>query len=637
MASETIKTGKLYRNFQVKRDQIDADTRTVELAFSSETPAQQWFGTELLDHSPKSVRMARLQSGGAPLLLNHDPDDQIGVIESASIDSDRVGRAVVRFSKAEQADQIFQDVVDGIRTCVSVGYVVNRMLLEESADDGDTYRVIDWEPYEISIVSIPADPTVGVGRSATQGERDTVIERPDTAPAAPAPATAPAEPATSEHTETPDTSNPPTERIQVMEHNDAARTGREAEQKRTQDLLALADNYSQFGARDMVADYIRNGRTPDQFKDALMEKIVARHSDAREVNIGMSNAEVRQYSLIRAVQATLNGDWSQAGLERAASEAVAKRMGKTPEGFYIPVDAFSRSFAVANANEAGNVVQTTVLGNEFVDVLRNKLILSKLGIRFLGGLTSNIAIPKKAATANIQSLAENAAVTPSTVNTSQLQLTPHRVSGQVTYTKQALQQASIDVEAMLRDDMTQTTAVQIENLVINGTGATSQPRGLLNTAGIGAVIGGANGAQMTWAQVVALETACANANSEPDERAGYAINTKTRGWLKSTQKGVNLPMIWADGNQPLNGYRAAVSNNLPSNGTKGTSNGVCSTGIFGSDWSDLILGMFGGFDVVVDPYTQAKTGEVVITCNQFIDVAVRQVASFSAMVDILTQ
>lgn len=629
---KTIKTEKLFRNLQLDRSAIDETARTVTLSFSSEAPVNRYFGTEILDHSPSSIRLGRIAAGSGPLLLNHDQDEQIGVIDSVEIGADRIGRAVVRFSRSDEAQEIFQDVIDGIRSNVSVGYIVHKLVMQESTDTTEIYRATDWEPIEISLVAIPADSTVGVGRSAGAEQIDTIIEQLTTPePIVPAETETRAQPQAVVTTIAP--INSP-ERIIVMEQNQ--QQGRDAEAKRTQDLLAIADSYNNFGARDMVAEFIRNGKTPEQFKDALMDKIVSRHSDASAAEIGLSHKEVQSYSMMRAIQAAVSGDWSKAGLERAASEAVAKRMGVAPEGFFIPVDAFTRSFAVGTSTEAGNLVQTSVLGNEFVDVLRNKLILAKLGMRMLGGLTSSIAIPRKASPSTIASYTENGTATPSTVNTNQILLSPKRVSGQVTYTKQALIQSSLDVEAMLRDDLTQTTAVQIENLIFNGTNTGNQPKGLLLQAGIGAVVGGTNGAQINWGHCVDLESACANANSEPDSLSGYAVNTRTRGWLKKVQKGTNLPMIWETGDFQLNGYRAAVSNNLINTGTKGTATSICSSMVFGSDWSDLVFGMFGGFDVVTDPFTKAGTGEVVITCNQFIDVACRQPASFAAFTDALT-
>ena len=143
-----------------------ADDRRVTLAFSSEEPVERWWGVEILDHRREAVRLGRIRNGAA-LLLNHDTGRHVGVVESVALGSDRVARAQVRFSRSPEAQRVLDDVRDGIRTKVSVGYRIHDL---ESAGERQgelqVYRVTDWEPFEVSIVSVPADDTVGVGRSA---------------------------------------------------------------------------------------------------------------------------------------------------------------------------------------------------------------------------------------------------------------------------------------------------------------------------------------------------------------------------------------------------------------------------------------------------------------------------------------
>ncbi|MEO1221840.1 MAG: hypothetical protein AAFY42_10890, partial [Pseudomonadota bacterium] len=202
--------------FQVKAERIDEEARTVELSFSSEEPYQRWWGTEILDHKGSSIRLGRLNDGGA-LLMDHNHRDQVGVIERAWTKG-RKGYALVRFGRSARAEEIFQDVRDGIRKLVSVGYRVHELVLEKAKDGLETYRATDWEPYEISLVAVPADSTVGVGRDGEpagfdprtliQEEDDEMnLSRNDGGASAPAtstaaiaaattPAPAPAEPAT---------------------------------------------------------------------------------------------------------------------------------------------------------------------------------------------------------------------------------------------------------------------------------------------------------------------------------------------------------------------------------------------------------------------------------------------------------
>lgn len=157
------KNSKESRSFELQRDQTNSEERTVEIAFSSEEEYKRWWGIEILGHSRGEIRLERLQNR-APFLADHNTKDQIGVVEDVRLDSDGVARAKVRFSRSARGEEIFQDVLDGIRSKISVGYIIHDYKSVESRDGEEVFRVTDWEPYEISVVSVPADDTVGVGR-----------------------------------------------------------------------------------------------------------------------------------------------------------------------------------------------------------------------------------------------------------------------------------------------------------------------------------------------------------------------------------------------------------------------------------------------------------------------------------------
>ena len=141
--NKEINLGVVYRTAEVTRmDDSEAENPTIELSFSSETPVERWFGSEILDHSAKSVKLERLNNK-APFLLDHDPASQIGVVERAEVSADKKGRAVVKLSRSAKAQEIWQDIKDGIRTLISVGYRINEMKLEKETKTGDVYRVTD--------------------------------------------------------------------------------------------------------------------------------------------------------------------------------------------------------------------------------------------------------------------------------------------------------------------------------------------------------------------------------------------------------------------------------------------------------------------------------------------------------------
>ena len=157
-------------------DQVDTDSRTVELSFSSETPYGRWFGDEILCHDEDCINLERFNNGLGTVLFNHDRDAVVGHIEKVWLEDNR-GKALVRFDTDEQSETIFQKVQSGTLQGVSVGYSIKRYEVLDEKDSvssngrfkgPDTYVVTDWEPLEISIVSVPADATVGVGRSAEE-------------------------------------------------------------------------------------------------------------------------------------------------------------------------------------------------------------------------------------------------------------------------------------------------------------------------------------------------------------------------------------------------------------------------------------------------------------------------------------
>ena len=630
----------------------DAAADEIKLAISSEAPYERWFGIEILGHSPAEVDLTRLGDGRHPLLLGHDPQKQIGVITSTALGEDRKLRGTAKLSKSDLGQEIKQDVEDGIRTLVSVGYMVDEMQEMEPAADGTmtpkrtlkwadfeaeqralfgenfyragppasrkggdaipVYRVTRWTPFEASLVAVPADVTVGVGRSAAEAEVKPQPQQPQ------------------DRIETiPD-------KKQEKRPMSEPKKPEELERERTAALLSLGEQYKKYIVDKDVADAIRNGKSADQFREVIMEKMAAKHSDTSALHVGMSGKEVQRYSLARACAAAMTGDWSKAGLEMEANRAVAALLKQQPNGFFVPWDYFARDFNVGTGSEAGNLVATELRTDLFVDVLRNKYVLGQLGVRILAGLTSSIDIPKKTVASSISRVTEIAALTETNPNTGKVSLSPKRFGGYVEYSKQALIQSSIAIEPMLRDDLLTGALLDIQDQWLNGSGSGANMRGIRNTSGIGSVVGGTNGANLAWSHVVGLESACANANAEPDRFSGYLINTKTRGTSKTTQKATNLPFIWDAGDMPLNGYRAMVSNTVPSNLTKGTSTTVCSSVIFGSDWSMSVIGLFGAPDVTVDPYSLATTGQVRITLNQFGDHGVRIAACFATSDDILT-
>ncbi|WP_095948021.1 phage major capsid protein [Variovorax boronicumulans] len=306
------------------------------------------------------------------------------------------------------------------------------------------------------------------------------------------------------------------------------------------------------------------------------------------------------------------------------------------EGSFIPASILRRDLATG-LNGGGSMIEDTLRGDMLQRVLRPQARVIQAGARVLGGLSGNLRIPRQTAGAEASWQSEQGEAPETNVQLDDLELSPRRLTAYIDVSKQQLVQSSLEIEAMLRDDLTRAADQLIDFAAINGSGTGNQPLGIRKTPGVGVVVGGANGAAFNWGHVVDLESRVAETDVAMN-RPGYLANAATRAWLRKTQRGQDMDFILEGKvqDEPLNSWPLLVSNNVPKTLTKGTANGVCSSLIFSGDWSELLIAQFGELDVIVDPYTLASTATVRITINQFVDIAVRQPKAFSIMEDGLT-
>ena len=663
----------------------------LRLSVSSESPylRQSWFEDpwiEVLGHKASEVDLSRL-NGGAVVLANHDRDStigntplaSIGAVERAWIEGGRL-LADVALSRREALADLRQDIADGLVRNVSIGYAINERVLTRAgtAADAPVYRVTRWEPHEISLVDIPADATVGFGRSADDTQPRTpqyrVVDLPapgatsgairmseTIAPAADTQSAAPATPATRSAD------------LQVGGFDTLA-----AERARAREILAIG---RQFDVSDLADAAIDAGTSLDSFRQQVLSRMrdTGKIRVAESPEIGMSEAEIKQFSFCRAMLAAADPANAHriAPFEMEASRAAQDKRGDSRDkireaAMTIPVDVLSRGLVVpqdmarsaarmllsrmqhkpgaygemmrdlvvGTPTAGGNLVATELLSGSFIELLRNAMVLDRLGVTMLRDLNGNIAIPAQTGSATGYWVGENTAITSESQQTiGQVTLTPKTVGAYTDFSRRLLLQSSLDVEMFVRADLAATLGQMIQLAAINGAGG-SEPTGLLNTVGIGSVAGGTNGLAPTYDHMVDLETAVSVANADVGNLA-YLTNSKVRGKLRKTQEfsSTNGKPVWTSGRErgvgEVLGYDAFVTNSVPSTLTKGTSSGVCSAIAYGN-WSDMILGMWGGLDVMLDPYSGATAGTKRVVALQDLDVALRRVASFAAMKDALT-
>jgi len=606
---KSIQTGNLTRLLDLDRSAINEEARTVGLSFSSDVPVERWFGMEVLSHDPKHVNLGRLNDG-APLLMDHNINDQIGRVESAMVNGKR-GVATVRFSKSVRGSEIFNDVIDGIRQNISVGYRINEMQLDESRseDEVETYVATNWQPYEVSVVSVPADNSIGISRAADGDNVTTIINQNE-------------------------------EKIMTEEVKpsvDAKQVAKDAvakDRQRSAEIDAIVAKHPEL--KEVGKQFKGNDRPLDEFRQVALEsiqKLQPAKAAIEDSSIGMKDKEVQNFSVVRAINALVTGNWNDAGFEREMSDEMGKKINKRAQGFYIPTDVLTRDLNVTTTTAGGHTVSTDLLSGSFIDMLRNKMEVVGLGANMMNNLVGNIAIPRQTGGATAYWVAESGAVTESQAAFDQVTLSPETVGAFSDISRRLLLQSSMDVEAFVRNDLATTLALEIDRAAINGSGSSNQPTGILNVSGIGSVVGGTNGAAPDWADIVDLESAVAVDNADVGT-LGYLTNSAVRGKLLQTEKASSTgQFIWTD-NNTLRGYKAAVSNQVPSTLTKGSSS-VCSAIIFGN-WNDLLIGTWGGIDINIDTSTGSASGTVRVVALQDVDVAVRHAESFAAMQDATT-
>lgn len=587
--------GLQHRAMHMDSGAVDEENRRAMIAVSSEEPVQRSFGMEVLEHSPEAIDMAFLASGRAPLLMDHNPERQIGVIESVSLDDDRRLRAQVRFSRNALGDEAFTDVLDGIRANISVGYSIEK--LEKSG--ADTYIAKRWTPMEASLVSIPADKSAGVGRSQSVTADEV---RAETTP------------------EKPVIKITDTGGNTMSEEIDVAAVEAQARKAAQKDASAIVELGARHNRSDLASESIRDGLTIDQFRGKLLEEIGSEKALVNQ-DIGLTQKERQRFSLIRAIAAMANPSdrraQEAAAFEFECSAAAAKQYGREARGVMLPNEVMTGWKRDLNTSDDSAVIDTDFRAGDFIDVLRNTSSVMMAGARQLTGLQGDIAIPKQLTASTAAWLAaEGNDVANSEPTFGQVTMTQRDLGVYTQVTRRMMQSAAMDIEAVVRDDLARSIALGLDAAALSGSGASGQPTGIKNTAGINSVdFGTAPVLVPSYAQVVEMETAVGTDNALVGNLA-YILNASMAGALKTTEKASGTAMfVWEPGNT-LNGYQAIVSNQ------------AAAGDLYFGDFDSLLLGFWGGLDILVDQYSNSLSGTVRIRAIQTMDVAVRHAVSF---------
>jgi len=588
-----------YRTGSVRMMDEEHDRR-VMMSISSTNPVEREFGYEVLEHNAGSVDMEFMSSGKAPLLLDHDARQQIGVVEKAYMDNDKL-RAQVRFSKNAMAEEVYRDVVDGIRGNVSIGYQIQAMNKDENGyKDKPLYRVSSFKPLEVSMVSIPADSSVGVGRAykpeASGDDNNSAIK---------------GEPMQAEVVKEPE--------VQVRQEDQLKEYRNQSSQ-----ILELGKRHNEY---DLAFRALQEEKSLAEFQAMLLEKKTSKPID---FSVDATPKEKRNYSLVRAIQAADAKDWSKAGFELEVSKELAKKQSRQPKGFFVPDFGWQTrtvsTAAGATFGAGSNIVPEDYRGDRFIDALISTSILGQVGATVLNGLSGNVAIPKISTSTAAAFIAEGGSVGNSEPDFAQVTMTPKLLANKVAVTRELMIQSDPSVEQLIRNNMVRIFAAKIDNVALKG-GGSNEPTGILGTAGIGDVSsGGTSGnANLTYGNVVDIMTEVSQDNALLGNLR-WVTHPAVVGKLMQTLVAASTDsrMIMPTPDSML-GYPVVQTTQAPSSSPYSL--------IFGN-FSDLYIGFFSALDVLVDPYGSAGTATTNLYFYQDMDIAVAHAESFAAAQDV---
>jgi HK97 family phage major capsid protein len=628
--------GRLERVAEWKTDEIDMEAKTVPMSFSSDAPYERYFGNEILGHADGEIRMERVNDE-APYLLEHDTNNYLGKILTVSIDNGSTGRAVVQFAPNAQATEVFNDIASGFRKHVSVGYYVHEMkkVSEATKDAPADFRVVDWEPLEISTVSIPADAGVGVMRgyafedelAAGAGEQNQaeVEEQEETT-------NKPPEKENKTMEETPKIETPEVEKVDL---NKVRSEGSDLERKRVANLMEYAEVQKDCPS-DILQKAIKDGKSSvEMAKDYMGWK---RENTKNANSSAIADEDAKGFSLLalaRYLAQPTRENEKAAGKELEMCQAESQRRGQSEgNGVAVPNNIWQRDLTVGTDSAGGYLKPTTDGG--LIEMLRPKSHMLQLA-RVLPGLVGDTTFSTQATGATPYWVAESTAVTESNQTFGQVTLTGKTLGTFTDMSRKALLNTSPSIEQVVREDLLATIATEIDRVCIEGSGTGAEPTGILNNADVitNSVATAAAGEALTWTDVVDIWKIPNTRNADVQSMAwltspAVIAHMMTKPKVASTDSNFILNGL----DEGLLGFPIYSTNQCPDDLTQST--GTALSALIYGNFADLLIGFWGGLTLNVDDTTLGTQGARRIICLQDMDVAIRHAASFGMTDDIDT-
>jgi len=617
----------------VRADGEDEDER-IGIAISSETEEIEridwWTGDrfiEILDHSPEGIDL-RYAEDGLAFLLEHGEFGsagraQLGLVEDVEVGSDRKLRGNVRFGAHPDAGWVRSDMAAGIRNKVSVGYKILEKTLTKEREDGVKIYRCKWMPFEASSVAIPADLSVGVGRSASPSPAKPEVKQPEPAEEARGDTMDPTKEGTS--ASAPEGAGEDSQaRLQVV--SDATDKARDAERDRVNQLMALGNRHG-FGER--VPEWVKDGTSLNEARALILE---AQRDGTAPVmggaTVDLTPAEQQSYSVARAILQAYGLE--KPGLEmevhRALEELVPDENRSGRPGILVASDQMVAKRALDSVTATAGAEGVFDVYEGFLPMLRNKAVVLRAGALMEGGLQGNPSFVGQSGAATAHWRDENPGTdTPESQPAFRIiKATPKTLSADVRYTREQLQRSVFATDTVVERDLAIQHALAIDLAGLHGSGVAPVPEGVQNVTGVGAV---AMGGVVTYGKVVDMETEVGVSNAEDLGAMAYITTPEQRGKAKQTQvfAGTSGAPIWtgsiAEGE--MNGYKAFATNQILK-----TLGGGAEHGIFFAVWSQMMVGEWGVLELIIDPYSLKRRALIEVTSFQMADILLKYPEAF---------
>lgn len=610
---------KQHRNltFESTRVSEDNSNSIFELSVASEVPYLRGFGYERLPMNSEAADISRVGSGMA-VLYNHQSSEYIGIVEKMWF-TEGTMRAVLRFSKnSELAKQIQADVEDKILRSVSIGYSVTEWdnpKTREKLDDIPIYTANRWELFEISIVSIPADASVGFGRqmgspscpecdSEMDGKADgslvcpncgtTVIPGQDMEPTTVSEALVEVADDIAELVEVVAAAGDVSLPVETETENSVAQ-----DSPSVVEVMGCKPEKSIDEGQDNIQHI------------TILENKMDNLDTIQNPNLRLTEKEQKQYSLNRAIMMAADG--KRDGFEFEISQQIAKDSGREPSGFFMPTSL--RTFNITDAAGGANIVFTQE--GAFIDYLRNKAVAVRAGAQTLS-LSAKTALPRLDSDSSAVWVTEEGGTTIASASLSQVTLSPKKLITFTGYTRETLTLGTPSIEGIIRNNIYQAMTIAFDKAAFDGAG-TSEPTGVLRTTGLPSSSFVASGSVINFGAAVNLWSKVATANADNGSLA-YVTTPGLLGYMRSNPKFTYSSTGIAEGDI-CNGYSIFASNHIPTSQSNGH------TLLFG-DFSNLMMAEFGAIDLIVDPYTSKHKGIIEIGASMLGDIQVKHIAGF---------